>query len=148
MCGLLETFWDCQQVVPRQNGFHRLAFPVTRGTTQDGLVYLMLFNMVVDNTRITWLDMMVEDYMVAQDGLEETVGRCLGFLYADDGMVGSGDSDWLQHAMKVLIGFFRRYGLAANVAKSCTMTCQPGVLRAGMLEEAMPLKCTGVGDLY
>ena len=21
LCGLLETFWDCQQVVPRQNGF-------------------------------------------------------------------------------------------------------------------------------
>ena len=22
LCGLLETFWDCQQVVPSQNGFH------------------------------------------------------------------------------------------------------------------------------
>ena len=148
MCGLFETFWECHQVVPRQNGFHGSDFPATRGTPQGGIVSPTLFNVVVDNVIITWLAMTVEDQRVAHDGLEETVGRCLGFLYADDGMVGSGDSDWLQHAMKVLIGLFRRYGLAANVAKSCTMTCQPGVLRAGMLEEAMPLKCTGVGNLY
>ena len=33
LCGLLGTFWDCQQVVPRQNGFHGPAFPIKRGTT-------------------------------------------------------------------------------------------------------------------
>ena len=22
LCGLLETFWECQKVVPRNNGFH------------------------------------------------------------------------------------------------------------------------------
>ena len=33
MCGLLETFWDRQQVVPRQNGLHGPAFPTTSGTT-------------------------------------------------------------------------------------------------------------------
>ena len=63
-------------------------------------------------------------------------------------MVGTHDSYWVQHAMNVLVGLFRRYGLAANVSKSRTMTCQPSVLRAGMPEEAMVLKCTGVGDLY
>ena len=30
LCGLLETFWCLQQVVPRQNGFHGPAFPTTR----------------------------------------------------------------------------------------------------------------------
>ena len=50
--------------------------------------------------------------------------------------------------MNVLIGLFRRYGLAANIAKSCTMTCHPGALQVGMSEEAMVLKCTGVGDSY
>ena len=49
--------------------------------------------------------------------------------------------------MNVLVGLFRRYGLAANVAKSHTMTCQTGALRVGMLEEAMALNCTRVGDL-
>ena len=38
------------------------------------------------------------------------------------------------------------YGLAANVAKSRKMTCQPGALLVGMSEEAMALNFTGVGD--
>ena len=50
--------------------------------------------------------------------------------------------------MNVLVGLFRRYGLAANVAKSCTMTCQPGILRLGISEEAKALKYTGLGDSY
>ena len=69
------------------------------------------------------MGMTVEDQRVDQDGLVETVGRCMGVFYADDGMVGSRDADWLQHAMNFLVGLFRRYGLEANVEKSCTMTC-------------------------
>ena len=49
LCGILETFWECQQVVPRHNGFHGPAFPSRRGTTQGRLVFPMLFNVVVDN---------------------------------------------------------------------------------------------------
>ena len=88
--------------------------------------------------------MTVEDQRVAHDGLEETVGRCLGVFYADDDMVGSREPDWLQNLMNILVGLFRRYGLAANVAKSHTMTCQPGRLWSGMPEEAHDLKCTRV----
>ena len=57
----METFWEFQQVVPGQNGFHGPVLPATRGTTQGGLVSLMLFNVVVDNAIRTWLDMKVED---------------------------------------------------------------------------------------
>ena len=67
-------------------------------------------------------------------------------VYADDGMVGSRDLDWMQHTMNVLVGFFRRYGLASNVAKLHTTIYQPGALRARMSEEDMALKGTGVGD--
>ena len=35
-----------------------------------------------------------------------------------------------------------------KVAKSGTITCQPGALQAGVLEESMALKYTGVGDSY
>ena len=56
--------------------------------------------------------MIVEYQRVSQDGLGETVRRCLGFVYADDDMVGSQDADWIQHAMNVLVGLFQRYGLA------------------------------------
>ena len=54
LCGLLETFWDCQNVVLRQNGFHEPAFPATRCTIQGGPVSPRLFNVVVENTIITW----------------------------------------------------------------------------------------------
>ena len=93
MCGLLETFWDFHQVVPRQNGFRKPAFPVTRGTMQCVIVYLTLFNVVVHNAIITWLYMTVEDQKVAQDRLGETIRRCVLFFYADDGMIGSRNSD-------------------------------------------------------
>ena len=63
-------------------------------------------------------------------------------------MVRSRDQDCLQHAMNDLVSLFRSYGLVSNVTKSRTMTCQPGALRAGMLEEAMALKYKRVGDLY
>ena len=148
ICGLLETLWYCQQVFPRQNGFHRQAFPATKGTMQGGLVSLTLFNLVVDNVIRTWLDMTVEDQRVAHDGLVDTVGRCLGVFYSEDGMVRSRNPNWLQHVVNVPVGLFRRYGLVANVSKLRTMTCHPGALRAGMLEEAMALNCAGMGDLY
>ena len=131
--------------MPRQNGFHRQAFPTTRGTIQGGLVPPTLLNVVVYNVIRTCLDMIVEYQRVAHDRLGDTVGRCLGVFYANYGMDGSRDSEWPQHAMNVLVGLFRRYGLAANVPKSRTMTCQPGALRAGTLEDSIALKCTGAG---
>ena len=90
----------------------------------------------------------MENQRVAHFGLVETVGRCLGVLYAYDGMVVSQEPDWLQHSMNVLAGLFRRYGLAYNFVKSHTMTFQSGILRSGMSEKAKSLKCTGVGYSY
>ena len=148
LCGLLETFWDYQRVVPRQNGFHRPAFLTTRGTIQGGLVSPTLFIVVVDNVIRTRLSMVVDDHRVAHDEMVKTFGRCVGVFYSDNGMVISHDPDWLHHATNVLAGLFRRYGLTDNVSKSCTMTCQTGVLPAGMLEDAMALKCTGVVESY
>ena len=50
--------------------------------------------------------------------------------------------------MNVLVGLFRIYGLAADATKSCTITYRPGALQAGISEETMVLKCTGVQELY
>ena len=59
--------------------------------------------------------MTVENQRVAHDGMGEAVGRCLEVFYADDGMVGSRDAEWIQHLMNVLVGLFRRYGLTVNI---------------------------------
>ena len=78
----------------------------------------------------------------------EASGIFLGFFYANEGMVGSIDSEWLQKFMDVLFGLFQQYGRVDNFAKPRTMTCQPGALRSGMSEEDKDLKCRGVGDSY
>ena len=121
MCILLESLFAHQQVAPRKNGYHGPAFPYTRGTTQGGLVSHTLFKVVMENVIHTWLEMAVEDQRVAHTRMEEAVGRCLGIFYADDGMVVSRYPEWLQHLMHILVSPFRRYGLAANVAKSRLM---------------------------
>ena len=91
-------------MVPRQNGFHRMAFPATRGTIQGGLVSPTLFNVVVGNVITTWLTITVKYHRVYHDSLGDTVGPGLGVFYADDSMVGSQDPDWLQHLMNVMVG--------------------------------------------
>ena len=57
--------------------------------------------------------------------------NCAQGYYTDDGMVGSLNSDWLHHSMNFLVDLFRRYGLAANVTKSHTMTYQPWRITSG-----------------
>ena len=54
---------------------------------------------------------------MAHDGLGKSVRRCLVIFYSGNGMVGSCDPDWLNHAMNILVGLFRMYGLAANISK-------------------------------
>ena len=115
---------------------------------QVGLVFPTQFKVVVDKVIRTCMSMTVEDHRVSRDELGETAGRCFGFFYANNVMVRSCKSDWLQHAMNVPVGLLRRYLLAANFAKLRTITCKPRALRAGMPEEDMALKCTGVRDSY
>ena len=76
--------------------------------------------------------MTVEDQRVAHNGMVEASGLCLGVFYANDGMVGSRDVEWIQHLMNVLVGLLRQYGLVSNIAKSRMMMCQPDSLRLGM----------------
>ena len=63
--------------------------------TQGSLVSLTFFNVVVDNIIQKWWVMTVGDHKVTHDGMVEAVGCCLGVFYANDGMVGSRDSEWL-----------------------------------------------------
>ena len=91
--GILETFWECQQVMLRYNGFPRPALPATMCTTQGGIFTPTLFNVVVDNIIRTWLAMTVEDQRVSHDTLGETIGRLLGLFYSYDCIAGSRDSD-------------------------------------------------------
>ena len=50
-----------------------------------------LSNMVFDNVVRNWLYMTVEGNLVTHDRLGLEVGRCMGMLYKDGGLVGSQD---------------------------------------------------------
>ena len=65
MCNLLVVFWEKQEVVIRQNGYHGPHFRETKGTTQGGLISSTLFNLNVKNMVRNWLVLKVEDQLVA-----------------------------------------------------------------------------------
>ena len=109
MCRLLAVFWDHQEVINHQNGYHGTHFKETRGTTQGRLISPTLFYLIVNNVVRNWLSLTVEDKLVAHEVLVLVVGRCLGLLYSDDSVVGLQDLEWLNVALNVLIGLFRRY---------------------------------------
>ena len=92
-----------------------------------------------------WLALTVEDKLVTHDELVLAVGHSLGLFYTGNDMVGLRDTEWLQEALKVIIGLFRQYGLVTNVSKSKSMTCHLGEIRSGMSEEAVIQRCTGRG---
>ena len=58
----------------------------------------------------------------------------MGVFCLDDGMIVSRDPEWLQGDTNIIIGILRRGGLMANIEKSKTMNCQPGVIHTGMSE--------------
>ena len=94
-----------------------------------------------------WLELTVEYQLVTQKVLGLAVGRCLGFLYAYNGMVLLQDTEWIQGELNVIIGLFRRYKLVANVAKSKTMTCQMRTLWSGMWKEVVGQRCMSRGEM-
>ena len=77
-------FWDQQYVVTLQNGYHGPHFRATICTNQGGLISPTLFNLIIGKVVWKWLAMMVEDQLVAQEGLVIEVGRCMGLFYADN----------------------------------------------------------------
>ena len=89
MCELLATFWSHEEVFTRQSRYQEPNFKSTQGTTKRGLISPTLFNVVVDNVVRAWLEMNAEYHTVVQEGLCLNVGICLGFFYANGGMIRS-----------------------------------------------------------
>ena len=148
MCWILEVFCNQQEVVTHQNGYHNQHFKETQGTNQGGIILPTLFNLIVNNVVQNWLVIAVEYQLVAQEVLVLVVWRCLVLFYNDNDMVGLRDPEWLQVALKVLIGLFHRYRLVENATKSKAMTCQPGTHQSIMLEEAVGQQCTDMRLLH
>ena len=106
--------------------------------------------MVLDKVLRHWLSLTITDSPddVVQNGFGQTVRERLSLFYADDGMVGSRDQNWLQTSLDVLVALFRSIGLQTNTSKTKTMTCYPGFIRTGHSTAASTRRHTGQGDSY
>ena len=119
--GLLEGFWSRQEVVTCQNVFHIPQFQATRVKTQGGSASPTLFNVEVDRVIRHWMPITMEDESTTNEGIGTEIGMCMVVFYADDSIIVSRDTEWLQGDINVLIGIFRRVGLMVNVEKYKTM---------------------------
>ena len=72
----------------------------------------------------------------------------MGVYYVGYGIMDSWDPEWLQGALHVSVGLVRMIGLADNVTKSKTMTCQTGAIILGVSQEAFGQRSTGEGATY
>ena len=145
---LIRNYWSQQQIVTRQSGFHGPIFTATRGGTQGGLFTPTLFNICVDNVIRYWLSLVVEDKQVSTQGFGTAVANQMALFYADDGLISSTDPTWLQQALDVLTGLFRRIGLSTNAAKTKMMTCYPGSITTRLSPQAYTRRMTGQGNTF
>ena len=114
-----KYFWDNQLVVAKQSGHYGDPFRATRGSTQGGLISPEWWNILLDCVIRHWLLMVIDDNgQASTDGFGPTVEQRLSCFYVDDGVLGSRDHEWLQGAINVLVGLFRRCGLQTDVVKS------------------------------
>jgi hypothetical protein len=139
---VLSGFWEQQVIVARQSGFYGTPFRATRGETQGDPASPTLFNVLVDSVVRYWLTLVQED-----DGSEgvSAVIEQLTLFYADDGLIGARDSDWLQRALTCLVDLFERVGLQTNISKTKAMTCIPGSIRGKLSTLAYKRWMDGAG---
>jgi hypothetical protein len=134
---ILKKYWDQMWLVARQADYYGRPFTATRGLTQAGdPLFPTLFNIVVDAIIRAWLASQQNGDDEATEGFIRNVAARIACFYADDGMIGSRDSDWLQHSIRVLAGLFERVGLRTNTTKTEAMTCAPSFIRGYMSPEA------------
>jgi len=145
---LLRTFWDQQKVVARQGRYYGDPFDADRGVTQGDIPSPTEFNIICDAIIRAWLNVVCDDGAVAVSGFGTHVSEKGVFFYADDGLLGSRDAEWLQQALDVLVDLFMRLGLYTNTTKTVTMTCTPGYIRTHQSDTTYGRRIGGGGLSY
>jgi exonuclease III len=135
MIRLLRAYWEQQLLAARQADYYGEPFKATRGLTQGDPLSPTIFNVVVDAIIRAWLSSM-DDGAETTEGFGFNVFEKIACFYADDGMIGARDNEWLQVAISRLADLFDRIGLQTNTSKTEAMTCHPGSIRNRMSTEA------------
>ena len=114
--------------------------------TQGDPLSPTIFNVVVDAVVRHWL----EGLKTAKEEKGTKGGGPFSVVfYADDGMVGASDPEWLQGAFSALVAIFDRVDLQTNVDKTVSMACHP--CRAGSgnrIAEGYRRRITGDGNSF
>jgi exonuclease III len=142
---LLRLFWDTQQLVVRQAGYHGKPFSASRGVTQGDPASSTIFNIVIDAVVRYWLSLVLEG-TETDDGLGRSVAEWLVLFYADDGLIAARNHEWLQMAINCLTTLFARVGLRTNTSKTKAMTCTPGFIWGRMSSPAYKRRREGGGE--
>ena len=114
---------------------------------QGDPLYPTIFNVVADAVVRHWVHGVVKEADARGDIRRE--GRHQAALsYADNGMVASSYSTWLQGAFNALVGLFDRVGLQTNVGKTVSMVCHPCQVAGNITQTAYRRRLTGEERSY
>jgi hypothetical protein len=128
MIRLLCAYWEQQLLAVRQADYYGEPIKATRGLTQGDPLSPTIFNVVVDAIIRAWLASL-DDGAETTEGFGHNVFDKIACFYADDGMIGARDNEWLQVAILRLTYLFDRIGLQTNTTKTEAMTCLPGPIQ-------------------
>jgi hypothetical protein len=106
-----------------------------------------IFNIVVDAVVRQWLSQVCSNAVV-MDGLDYEVGEKCVLFYADHGLVGAMDKDWVQESFDTLINLFERVGLRTNTQKTKAMICTLGHISGRQSDYVYERRMTGNEDIF
>ena len=147
MLAILRNFWNQQNVVARQAGYHSKAFKAYRGQTQGDIPSPTIFNVVTDAVVRAWIWETSSNIQETIEGGSAETEVDAGF-YADDGIISSEDNVCLQGSTDHLVGLFARAGLDSNTTKTKAMVSSPGPKKGHLSNQAYKRRLTGIGPSY
>ena len=128
-------------------GYYGTDFKGEIRVTQGNPLSPTIFNVVVDAVVRHWVMGVIAE-VEAREGLGKEGRNQAALFYADNGMVASSYSCWLQGEFNTLVGLFDRVGLRKNVGKTVGMVCHPCQAAGNLSTAAYGRRFTGVGPTH
>ena len=131
---IINTIWEGDTMVPRQEGYYGKPFKAKRGVRQGDIVSPFIFNIMVDAVVRHWR------HTHQPKGIDE-----MALFYADDGVLTGNDPTRVQRSMDIFTEGFLSVGLKMNALKTETMIMTGGKHRLNIRTRAYSRQQTGEG---